>query len=50
MMDKTLENADGTDPEIFRKYDRMKKDLENKMYEWEVLNEQLGELKAKKTW
>ncbi|MEI8112434.1 MAG: ABC-F family ATP-binding cassette domain-containing protein [Bacteroidia bacterium] len=50
MMDKTLENADGTDPEIFKKYDRMKKDLENKMYEWEVLNEQLGELKAKKTW
>ncbi len=50
MMDKTLENADGSDPEIFKKYDRMKKDLEHKMYEWEVLNEQLGELKVKKTW
>ncbi len=50
MMDKTLENTDGSDPEIFRKYDRMKKDLEHKMYEWEVLQEQLGELTSKKTW
>jgi ATP-binding cassette, subfamily F, member 3 len=50
MMDKTLENTDGTDPEIFRKYDRMKKDLEHKMYEWEVLQEQMVELTAKKTW
>jgi ATP-binding cassette, subfamily F, member 3 len=50
MMDKTLENTDGNDPEIFRKYDRMKKDLEHKMYEWEVLQEQLVELTAKKTW
>jgi ATP-binding cassette subfamily F protein 3 len=50
MMDKTLENTDGSDPEIFRKYDRMKKDLEHKMYEWEVLNEQLQELTSKKTW
>jgi ATP-binding cassette subfamily F protein 3 len=50
MLDKTLENTNGSDPEIFRKYDRMKKDLEHKMYEWEVLNEQLQELTSKKTW
>jgi ATP-binding cassette subfamily F protein 3 len=49
-MDKTLEHADGTDPEIFKKYERLKKDLENKMYEWEILQEQLEELAAKKTW
>jgi len=49
-MDKTLEHADGTDPEIFKKYERLKKDLENKMYEWEILHEQLEELAAKKTW
>jgi len=45
-----LEHADGSDPEIFRKYDRLKKDLENKMYEWEILHEQLEELTVKKTW
>ena len=50
IMDKTLENTDGSDPEIFRKYDRMKKDLEKKMYEWEILQEQAEELTSKKTW
>jgi len=49
-MDKTLAETNGSDPEIFKKYDRMKKDLENKMYEWEILHEQLDELTAKKTW
>jgi ATP-binding cassette, subfamily F, member 3 len=49
-MDKILEDADGTDPEIFKKYDRLKKELEQKMYEWEILQEQLEELTAKKTW
>jgi len=49
-MDKILEHADGSDPEIFKKYDRLKKDLENKMYEWEILHEQLEELVVKKTW
>jgi len=49
-MDKTLAETNGSDPEIFKKYDRMKKDLENKMYEWEILHEQLDELAAKKTW
>jgi ATP-binding cassette subfamily F protein 3 len=49
-MNAILAVTDGSDPEIFRKYDRMKKDLENKMYEWEILHEQLEELNAKKTW
>jgi len=49
-MDKTLAETNGSDPEIFKKYDRMKKELENKMYEWEILHEQLDELTAKKTW
>jgi len=49
-MDKILAETNGSDPEIFKKYDRMKKDLENKMYEWEILHEQLDELTAKKTW
>jgi ATP-binding cassette subfamily F protein 3 len=49
-MDKMLENADGTDPEIFKKYDRLKKELEQKMYEWEILQEELEEIVKKKTW
>jgi ATP-binding cassette, subfamily F, member 3 len=49
-MDAILAVTNGSDPEIFKKYDRMKKDLENKMYEWEILHEQLEELNAKKTW
>ncbi len=49
-IDRTLAETNGTDPEIFKKYDRMKKNLEHKMYEWEVLHEQLDELTAKKTW
>lgn len=49
-MDQVLAETNGSDPEIFKKYDRLKKDLENKMYEWEILHEQLEELTAKKTW
>jgi ATP-binding cassette subfamily F protein 3 len=49
-MDQVLAKTNGSDPEIFKKYDRLKKDLENKMYEWEILHEQLEELTAKKTW
>ncbi len=49
-MDGILAETNGSDPEIFKKYDRMKKELENKMYEWEILHEQLDELIAKKTW
>ncbi len=49
-MDGILAETNGSDPEIFKKYDRLKKELENKMYEWEILHEQLEELTAKKTW
>ncbi len=49
-MDKVLENADGSDPDIFKKYDRLKKELEQKMYEWEILQEELDEIVKKKTW
>ena len=49
-MDQVLAETNGSDPDIFKKYDRLKKDLENKMYEWEILQEQLEELTSKKTW
>jgi ATP-binding cassette subfamily F protein 3 len=49
-MDRILAETNGSDPEVFKKYDRLKKELENKMYEWEILHEQLDELAAKKTW
>jgi ATP-binding cassette subfamily F protein 3 len=49
-MDRTLAETNGSDPEIFRKYDQLKREVEQKMYEWELLSEELEELKAKKTW
>jgi ATP-binding cassette, subfamily F, member 3 len=49
-MDRILAETNGSDPEVFKKYDRLKKELENKMYEWEILHEQLDELIKKKTW
>jgi ATP-binding cassette subfamily F protein 3 len=49
-MDQMLADSNGSDPEIFTKYDRMKKDLEHRMYEWEVLNHELEEISRIKTW
>ena len=49
-MDQILAGTNGTDSEIFKRYDRMKKDLEHKMYEWEVLHHEIEELSKKKTW
>jgi ATP-binding cassette subfamily F protein 3 len=49
-MDQMLADSNGNDPEIFTKYDRMKKDLEHRMYEWEVLNHELEEISVIKTW
>ena len=49
-MDQLLADSNGSDPEIFTKYDRMKKDLEHRMYEWEVLNHELEEISKIKTW
>jgi ATP-binding cassette subfamily F protein 3 len=49
-MDKALAETDGSDPDIFRKYEQLKRELEQKMYEWELLQEEHEELLAKKTW
>ncbi|MDO9040108.1 MAG: ABC transporter ATP-binding protein, partial [Bacteroidota bacterium] len=49
-MDKMLADSNGNDPEVFTKYDRMKKDLEHRMYEWEVLSQELEEISRIKTW
>ncbi|HEY3372544.1 MAG TPA: ABC-F family ATP-binding cassette domain-containing protein [Prolixibacteraceae bacterium] len=49
-MDQTLAETNGADPDIFRKYDQMKRELEQKMYEWELLHEEQDELMRKKTW
>lgn len=49
-MDRTLAETNGSDPDIFRKYDQLKREVEQKMYEWELLSEELEDLKAKKTW
>jgi ATP-binding cassette subfamily F protein 3 len=49
-MDRTLAETNGSDPDIFKKYDQLKRELEQKMYEWELLHEELNELTTKKTW
>jgi ATP-binding cassette subfamily F protein 3 len=49
-MDQMLAETNGSDPEIFKKYDQMKREIEQKMYEWELLHEELKELTVKKTW
>ena len=49
-MDHVLAETNGSDPEIFKKYEQLKRELEKRMYEWEILNEELDELKTKKTW
>lgn len=49
-LDQTLADTNGTDPEIFRKYEQMKREHAKKMYEWELQQEDLVELSRKKTW
>ncbi|MFY9154277.1 MAG: ABC-F family ATP-binding cassette domain-containing protein [Prolixibacteraceae bacterium] len=49
-MDRSMAEENVSDPEIFRKYDRLKRELEQKMAEWELLNEELEDVSAKKTW
>jgi hypothetical protein len=49
-MDRVLAETNGTDPDIFRKYDQLKRELEQRMYEWELLHEEQDELVRKKTW
>ena len=49
-MDRLLAETNGSDSEIFKKYDQLKRELEQKMYEWELLHEEQDELARKKTW
>ena len=49
-MDRVLAETNGSDSDIFKKYDQMKRELEQKMYEWELLHEEQDELTRKKTW
>ncbi len=49
-MDQTLAETNGSDPLIFEKYERLKRELDQRMYEWELLHEELEELSKKKTW
>lgn len=49
-MDKILSETDGSDPDIFKRYDQLKRELEQKMYEWEILQEEQEGLLQKKTW
>ncbi|MBC8005661.1 MAG: ABC-F family ATP-binding cassette domain-containing protein [Verrucomicrobia bacterium] len=49
-MDKMLSETDGSDPDIFKRYDQLKRELGQKMYEWEILQEEQEGLLQKKTW
>lgn len=42
---QTAENA--SDPDFIIKYQKLQRDLEQRMYEWEILSEQLDDLKSK---
>lgn len=41
----TAHNIDPADPELFKKYNSLKKAIEEKMYEWEIAHEELESLK-----
>lgn len=43
-IEQILAEVDGQSPENFEKYNRLKRSLEQRMYEWEILSEQLAEL------
>lgn len=49
-MDRSMAKDNISDPEIFKKYDRLKRELEQKMSEWALLNEELEDVSVKKTW
>lgn len=44
--DPTAHNIDPADPELFVKYNALKKSIEEKMYEWEIAHEELEGLKG----
>ena len=43
-IEQILAEVDGQSPENFEKYNRLKRSLEQRMYEWEILSEQLAEI------
>ncbi len=43
-IEQILAEVEGQSPENFEKYNRLKRSLEQRMYEWEILSEQLDEL------
>ena len=43
-IEQILADVSGQSPENFEKYNRLKRDLEHRMYEWEILSEQLAEI------
>ena len=43
-IEQILAEVEGQSPENFEKYNRLKRALEQRMYEWEILSEQLAEL------
>ncbi len=43
-IEQVLAEVAGQSPENFERYNRLKRDLEHRMYEWELLSEQLAEL------
>ncbi len=45
-IEQILADVAGQSPENFEKYNRLKRDLEHRMYEWEILSEQLDEVKG----
>ncbi len=43
-IEQILAEVEGQSPENFEKYNRLKRSLEQRMYEWEILSEQLAEV------
>ncbi|HPR62299.1 MAG TPA: ATP-binding cassette domain-containing protein, partial [Prolixibacteraceae bacterium] len=49
-MDKQLANPDNADQNLYNEYEKIKRQLDQTMYEWELSNEQLEAWQNKKTW
>jgi ATP-binding cassette subfamily F protein 3 len=49
-MDKQLANPQNADESLFSEYEKVKRTLEQTMYEWEISIEQFEEWQNKKTW
>ena len=45
-IEQILAEVAGQSPENFEKYNRLKRSLEQRMYEWEILSEELDEVKG----